>query len=238
MSFNFITPFLIGLFSSVHCLAMCGGLCGVFCRNKPSFSTILIINSGRVITYTLLGMVFAGFIQGLALSLPIVQIGFWMRSILGLVLIFLGLKILFNKSSLPAFFENNFLWKKAKTILHRISALNSWSAHLGKGLIWGLIPCGLLYGVLIAAATTQNIFNGGFFMFAFGVGTLPSMLVAAGLINSGQNYLQNKSLRFGAGLFIIIIGLWSVLSPWFSHALIPNNSVFTPILAFLDSCIP
>jgi hypothetical protein len=235
---SFITPFLIGLFSSVHCLTMCGGLCGVFCRNNPSFSTLLIINSGRIITYTILGMIFAGFIQGLTLSLPVAQFGFWIRSLLGVVLVFLGLRILLNKSSLHAFFENNFLWQKAKTTLHRISALNSWAAHLSKGLIWGLIPCGLLYGVLIAAATTQNIFNGGVFMFAFGLGTLPSMFFAAGILNSGQSYLQNKSLRFGAGAFIILIGLWSLISPWFSHELLPNNSVFAPILAFLDSCIP
>lgn len=238
MSFSFITPFLIGLFSSVHCLAMCGGLCGVFCRNSPSLSTILIINSGRIITYTLLGMVFAGFIQGLALSLPIAQFGFWIRGFLGLVLVFLGIRVLFNKSSLHAFFENNFLWKKAKTTLHRISALNSWAAHLSKGLIWGLIPCGLLYGVLIAAATTQNTLNGGLFMFAFGVGTLPSMFIAAGIINSSQIYLQNKFLRIGTGVFIILIGLWSIISPWFSHDLLPNNSIFTPIIAFLNSCIP
>ena len=238
MTFSFITPFLIGLFSSVHCLAMCGGLCGVFCRNNPSFSTILLINFGRIITYTLLGVVFAGFIQGMALSLPIAQFGFWVRSLLGLVLIFLGLRILLNKSSLHTFFENNFFWQKAKTSLHRISALNSCSAHLAKGLIWGLIPCGLLYGVLIAAATTQNVLNGGVFMFAFGIGTLPSMFMASGILNSSQNYLQNKFVRLGAGVFIILIGFWSVVSPWFSHELIPNNSVFTPILAFLDSCIP
>lgn len=238
MSFSFISPFLIGLFSSVHCLAMCGGLCGVFCRNNPSFSTLLLINTGRIITYTLLGMIFAAFIQGLALSIPVAQFGFWVRSILGLVLVFLGLKILFNKSNLPVIFENNYLWNKAKIKLHQISALNSWGAHLSKGLIWGLIPCGLLYGVLIAAATSQNVLNGGLFMLAFGVGTLPSMFFAAGIIRSGQNYLQNKSLRLGAGIFIILIGLWSLISPWFSHDLIPNSSVFTPILGFLDSCIP
>lgn len=238
MSFSFITPFLIGLFSSVHCLAMCGGLCGVFCRNNPSFSTVLIINSGRIVTYTLLGMVFAGLIQGLALSLPIAQFGFWVRSFLGVVLIFLGFRILLNKGNLHSFFENNFLWRKAQTTLRHITALNSWGAHFSKGLIWGLIPCGLLYGVLIAAATTHDVWSGGVFMFAFGVGTLPSLFVAAGLINSGRNYLQSKSMRFGAGAFIILIGLWSLISPWYSQQLIPNNSLFTSIVAFLDSCIP
>jgi sulfite exporter TauE/SafE len=235
---NLLTPFLIGLFSSVHCLAMCGGLCGVFCRNNPSSKTIVVINFGRIITYTLLGALFAGIIQGLAIKLPIAQIGFWIRSLLGLILVFLGLRILRNKSNLHSFFENNFLWQKAKKQLHKITKLNSILANLSKGLIWGLIPCGLLYGVLLAAATTHNVFQGGLFMLAFGLGTLPSMFVAAGLINTFEKKLQSKSLRYSAGIFIIIIGFWSLLSPWFSHEFIPNHPVFTSVVAFLDSCIP
>jgi len=235
---NLLTPFLIGLFSSVHCLAMCGGLCGLFCRNKPSLITIFLINFGRIISYTFLGLLFAGFIQGLALSLPLATIGFWIRSILGLILIFLGLRIMLNKASLPSFFENNYLWNKAKAKLHRLNSKHSYFANLSKGLLWGMIPCGLLYGVLLAAATTNNMLHGGLFMLAFGIGTLPSMFIAAGLITSWQNKLQNKPFRYSAGIFILIIGIWSLISPWFSHQLIPDSSVFTPILAFLDSCIP
>ena len=235
---NLLTPFLIGLFSSVHCLAMCGGLCGLFCRNKPSISTIILINFGRIISYTILGIVFAGIVQGLVLSLPITTIGFWIRSVLGLILIFLGMRIVLNKASLHSFFENNFLWNKAKAKLHKLNNKASKIAHLVKGMLWGMIPCGLLYGVLIAAATTNNFWHGGLFMFAFGLGTLPSMFVAASLMTTSQKYLQNKTIRYAAGIFIIIIGLWSIISPWFANQLIPEASVFTPILAFLDSCVP
>lgn len=235
---SYISPFLIGLFSSVHCLAMCGGLCGIFCKNSPSLTTVFLINFGRIITYTILGLIFAGIVQGLALSLPVAEIGFWIRSILGIILIFLGVRILFNKSSLHSFFSSNVIWDKVKKRLHAINNINSTFAHLSKGILWGLIPCGLVYGVLIAAATTHNMLQGGMFMFAFGLGTLPSMFVAAGLINNSQKYLQQKSLRYSAGVFIIIIGLWSMISPWFSHELIPTHPVFTPIIAFLDSCVP
>jgi len=190
------------------------------------------------LTYTILGLLFAGIIQGLALKIPVAEIGFWLRSALGLILIFLGIRIIINKNSLHSFVENNFLWQKAKARLHKITKKNSGFANISKGMLWGLIPCGLLYGVLIAAATTQNIWQGGLFMFAFGVGTLPSMLIVAGIIKTWRQYMQSKSLRYGAGLVIVIIGLWSLFSPWFSHKLIPNNSVFTPIIAFLDSCVP
>ncbi len=235
---NPLTPFLIGLFSSVHCLAMCGGMCGLFCRNSPSNKSILVINLGRITTYLLLGMVFAGIVQGLALRVPIAQIGFWMRSFLGVVLIFLGMRIILNKNSLHTFFENNFLWKKAKRKLVILNANYSLFSDYIKGLLWGLIPCGLLYSILIAAAATQNVLHSGLFMFAFGLGTLPSMFVAAGLLKTWQQHLQSKTLRFSAGMFIMTIGLWSFVSPWFSHELIPNSTVFTSIVAFLDSCVP
>jgi sulfite exporter TauE/SafE len=235
---NLLAPFLIGLFSSVHCLAMCGGLCGLFCGTKTSWQSIILINLGRIITYTLLGVIFAGIVHGLALSIPVAEIGFWIRSFLGLILIFLGLRIILNKGSLHSYFSNNFLWQKAQTTLHELTKKHSALAHIAKGMLWGFIPCGLLYGVLIAAATSKDVFHGGAFMFAFGLGTLPSMLVAAGIMKSWQQRLQAKTLRYSAGLFIIIIGVWSLASPWFSHQLIPNHPVFTSIAAFLDSCVP
>ena len=235
---SLLTPFLIGLFSSVHCLAMCGGLCGFFVQNKPSIQSILLINLGRILTYIILGLIVAGFVQGLILKIPIAIIGFWIRSILGLVLILLGLRIILNKASLHSSFSNNYIWQKAKSKLNTVNKRNSIMAQISKGLLWGLIPCGLLYGVLIGAASTQNVLHGGLFMLAFGAGTLPSMLVATGLMKNFKNKLQSKGIRFGAGLFIIIIGIWSLISPWFSHELIPNNPVFTSIVAFLDSCVP
>ena len=235
---NLITPFLIGFFSSIHCLVMCGGICGLFCKNTPNISGILLINLGRIITYTILGIIFAGIIQGLALRIPVAEFGIVIRTILGIVLVFLGIRILLNKSSLHSYFNNNYLWNKVKPTLHRFASTNSVFSNLTKGFLWGLIPCGLLYAVLLAAATTNNYYQGGLFMLAFGIGTLPSMLIAAGMFKSMRKLLNTKFLRFSAGIFIIIIGLWSLISPWFSDELILKHPVFTPIIAFLDKCIP
>lgn len=235
---DLLTPFLIGLFSSVHCLAMCGGLCGVFCRNNPTMGSVLLINFGRILTYTILGVITAGLIQGLLLRIPLAQFGFWIRTFLGLVLIFLGIRIILNKSTLHFFFDNNVIWKKAKFKLHKLAAENGFLIQILKGMLWGLIPCGLVYGVLIAAASTGEAWKGGAFMLAFGLGTIPSMLVAGGLISNWQSKLQNSYFRLGAGGFVIIIGLWSMVSPWISNSFFPDSPVFTSIVAFLDSCSP
>jgi len=217
---------------------MCGGLCGLFAKNNPNFQSILLINLGRILTYTILGLILAGLVQGFVLNIPLAAFGFWVRSLLGLILMLLGISIVFNKNTLHPFFSNNYLWKKANPRLHSLNNRDTWISNISKGLIWGLIPCGLLYGVLIAAAATQNALNGGFFMLAFGIGTLPSMMITIGVIKKFKNKLQSKSLRYGAGLFVFIIGFWTILSPWISHEFIPKHPVFTSIVAFLDSCIP
>ncbi len=233
-----LAPFLIGLFSSVHCLAMCGGLCGVFCGRRSRWQDVALVNMGRIITYTVLGAVFAGLIQGLALRLPVAQWGFWLRTALGLTLIFMGLALLFRSRGWSMPLAESPLWRRLQKPSQRQLQKNSPYANVLKGLIWGLIPCGLLYGVLVAAATTGHWLKGAGFMFFFGLGTLPSMFVAAGLLHRWREVLTGPAWRAGAGIFIALIGLWTLAAPWVAGNLFPQQAVFTPIAAFLESCVP
>ncbi len=233
-----LTPFLIGLFSSVHCLAMCGGLCGVFCGKRTTVTDVILVNAGRILTYTALGLIFAGLVQGLALRLPLAQWGFWLRTALGVALVLMGLALIFRARGWAMPLQNSLLWQKLQKPLATQLQKNNAQAQLLKGLIWGLIPCGLLYGVLIAAATTGHWLKGGQFMFFFGLGTLPSMLLAAGLLHRWREVLTGSRWRAGAGAFIVVIGLWTALSPWVASRLFPDQAVFTPIAAFLNSCVP
>jgi len=235
---SWLTPFLIGLFSSVHCLAMCGGLCGLFCGQRSQVRDVVLVNLGRVMTYTLLGTLFAGLVQGLALRLPLAQWGFWLRSALGLTLVLMGIALMFRARGWSMPLTASPLWQRLQKPLRQQLQKNSPWANLLKGLIWGLIPCGLLYGVLVAAATTGHWLKGGQFMFFFGLGTLPSMFLAAGLLHRWRDVLTGARWRAGAGAFIVLIGLWTSLSPWVASRFFPNQAVFTPIAAFLDSCVP
>lgn len=234
---QFTTPFLIGLFSGFHCVAMCGGLCALICRKQTS-KIVLITNIGRIITYVFLGVIFAGIIQGASLQFNLATIGLVLRTIMGISLILLGLsiitqsKLLKTPISLP-------LWKPASNTLHKLKNKNSSSAFLFKGMLWGFIPCGLLYGLLLVAATTGNAINGGLFMLFFGLGTLLPLLISQELFKHFQQLIGLKIIRTSTAIFIIIIGLWILISPWFAHTLIPqNNPFFTSLAAVLDACIP
>lgn len=234
-----ITPFLIGLFSGFHCIAMCGGLCAVICQNQ-SRKIILITNIGRVITYVFLGCVFAGIIQGASMKINLTVVGVVLRALMGISLILLGVsiitqtktKVLNNSFNLP-------LWKQASTRLKALKNKQSPGAFLIKGMLWGFIPCGLLYGLLLVAATTQNALNGGLFMLFFGMGTILPLLISQELFKNLKQIIGLKFIRTSASAFVIIIGFWIVVSPWFAHHLIPqNNPFFTSIAAVLDACIP
>jgi sulfite exporter TauE/SafE len=236
---QFLTPFLIGLFSGFHCVAMCGGMCALICQ-KQSSKVILITNIGRVITYVFLGCIFAGIIQGASLQLDLAFIGIVLRTLMGISLIFLGLSIFIQaKSKLLKIQIGLPLWKQASSQLNKLKNNNSSSAFLFKGMLWGFIPCGLLYSLLLVAATTQNITSGGLFMLFFGMGTILPLLISQELFKQLQQFISLKIIRTSTSSFIIIMGIWILLSPWYAQSLIPqDNPFFASIAAVLNACIP
>jgi len=235
---SFLTPLLIGFFSGFHCIAMCGGLCAALCH-KQNNKQVLITNLGRVVTYTLLGTVFAGLVQGASLSIPMVAWGFWLRMIMGVMLVLTAVALFFKNHSLLTIQKPLPGWSRVSARLKQLQSRHNSSASFIKGMLWGLIPCGLLYGMLIIAATTANALSGMKFMLFFGLGTILPLLASQWAI---RKIMQRGSMAFWrrfAAAFILIVGLWVLLAPWLSHSLIPtDNPFFYQLSAILDMCIP
>ncbi len=234
-----ITPLLIGFFSGFHCIAMCGGLCSVLCHKQNTRQT-LITNLGRVSTYTILGVLFAGLVQGFSLQL---ELGFWglfLRSVMGVMLLLTGLVILLKGRTKWLVIQKPLpFWPQVSQKLQRIQASHSLIAVYGKGLLWGLIPCGLLYGMLIIAATTADVLRGASFMLFFGLGTVLPLLFSQVAIKKLLNSNYGTLLRSVSGVFIFVLGIWILASPWFAHGLIPEDNVFfTELAAVLAMCAP
>lgn len=77
---------------------------------------------------------------------------------------------------------------------------------MAKGMLWGLIPCGLLYGALMAAVATQVLINGGLFMYALSLVTLPSIFVASGLMHKIQHTLTCQKLKNRSWSWLMAFG--------------------------------
>lgn len=170
------TAFLLGLFGSLHCLGMCGPLAlALPAARRQGFDFVigrLLYNGGRVLTYGALGILFGLIGQTLVLA--------GLQQVLSILagLFILGYLLLRNR---PVFAVKGTGWIAAgvgrlKTSLGGLLKQRSKRALFGIGLLNGLLPCGLVYVALAAAAATGSAAGGLQYMLWFGLGTAPLML--------------------------------------------------------------
>lgn len=190
--------FLLGLLGSLHCAVMCGPLMLSLPLPKQNYFAsalqLLLYQFGRILVYTLLGML-VGLI-GNSISLMVSQQT--LSLIVGSLMVLFTV-LYFSKRYLNLF--NAFQYKLISPIsalMGKIYGLPFWGFFAG--MLNGLIPCGMVYLALATALNTASVKDAASFMFLFGLGTTPLML----LISLGGIYLK-KYIRFNPNKLI----------PWF-----------------------
>jgi sulfite exporter TauE/SafE len=102
------------------------------------------------------------------------------------------------------------VWRRLAPLSGRIGQPDrTWKTFV-LGMIWGWLPCGLVYAALIGAAATGNAALGAGFMACFGLGTLPALLAASGFGAQLGAFLALRSARRAAGVLLLIFGFWSI----------------------------
>ncbi len=218
----------LGFFGSFgHCVGMCGPLTASFSLSTKSpissnkwhqFQFHTLLNFGRLCSYTLTGsgigalgsvLVASGHLAGIDSDLRR-----WLAIITGLMLIWFGLAKVQPQllPNLPIFhpFKKSNLHNRLSAVMVNLSMENKWWTPALLGLVWGLMPCGFLYAAQIKAAETSNIWLGGASMFAFGLGTLPSML-GVGMLTSFLSADKRSQLFQMAGWVSIFVGIMVVM---------------------------
>jgi len=178
----FLAGMLIGLAGSLHCVGMCGPLVMLLPKSSKAALTSVVYHLGRVTVYVLLGLFFGSIIQWL--DLRKFEQGFSL--VLGGLFIVLWLKSLFSKNAGGGFisdFVNRYFGKVIKGDL-----LGGWFLA---GMLNGLLPCGLVYGALLASLGSGNAIGAVYFMLGFGLATVPAMV----LVYLTKNIISNK-IRF------------------------------------------
>ncbi|MEJ2273629.1 MAG: sulfite exporter TauE/SafE family protein [Woeseiaceae bacterium] len=208
--------FITGLLGSAHCFGMCGGISGLFAVHasvgalRHQLPKAVAYNLGRILTYAILGVAVALLGKSLVASIP--KLAAPVRFASGTLIILVGLQLAFGWRILaPVERAGASLWKKVAPAAQGLVPVESVAQALGLGLLWGCLPCGLVYSVLLLAATTAEPASGGLVMIAFGLGTMPAM-VATGLSASRLARFMGGQ-RFGAGLLIILIGIATIAMP-------------------------
>ena len=207
-----------GVGGSAHCVGMCGGLSGLYAARQAARSLqrdagfALLYNVGRLASYAMLGAL-AGSIGHTFVTLsPAAVAG--LRIAAGALIVLVGLQIAFDLRPLR-FLESAGarLWASIAPVAGRLLPVTTLPRAAGLGLLWGLLPCGLVYSALLLSMTAGNAGRGALVMAAFGLGTLPTLLTT-GIAGARLGHLlQRRGLRTGLGVFVVAIGLATLWLP-------------------------
>jgi len=223
--------FFTGLFGSAHCFGMCAGISGLISVNlevislRSQLPLALAYNIGRVCSYAVLGGAVGALGGGVIRAVP--DIAAPVRLASGLLIVLVGLQLAFNWRVLaPLETAGSLLWRRIAPSARGLLPVRTTRQAVGLGLIWGWLPCGLVYSVLLVAATTANPVTGIVAMVAFGLGTLPAM-IATGLSASRLARFMNRN-RLGAGLLIVLLGVATILMPLATLTRVNGHSTHGP----------
>lgn len=216
----FLAAFSMGLFGSPHCLGMCGGIVTAFGLSMQHVSDskknglILTYHLGRLISYALLGLIAS--VVGVAIFQSIMS-NSAPRIVLGAVLVLIGLAML----GLPLFnqlekFGMRF-WQSLAPLRKKVFPIDSFGKALFAGLLWGFLPCGLVYGALMMAIAGNNIATGAALMFVFGLGTMPMLIATQKTVGMLQSSIKHFRLRQINGVIMMLSGLAVIFIPMMMH---------------------
>jgi len=221
------SAFLLGFFSTLHCIGMCGGIIGALSLSLPIeirnnkarlFTFVLSYNIGRLTSYSIAGLIAgavgtsvlqsAGFDQAHSV---LKFIGVAMMVAIGLYLTgWLPQIASVEKMGIP-------LWKRLEPIGRKLVPVVSIPRALAYGLIWGWLPCGLVYFVLIWALTAGDAIHGALTMLAFGLGTLPTLIAAGFMTSWVTRFARSTRARQVVGLLIMLMAIGSLFIPMAHH---------------------
>ena len=213
-----ISAFVVGLLGGVHCVGMCGGIVGALSLGMPGsggarWPIQLGYNLGRIASYTLAGALAGGlgvFFSGL---LPVQQAQQVLLAFAGVFMILLGLYLAgWWNLLLRVEQAGGWLWKRIEPLGRGLLPVRHARHALMLGLLWGWLPCGLVYSVLVWSVSAGGVLEGGALMLAFGLGTLPNLLLMGAAAGQLQRLVRKTWVRQLAGGLIAAFGVWQLLS--------------------------
>jgi sulfite exporter TauE/SafE len=214
---SYFVALIMGLFSALHCLTMCGSIIGSLTlslrreirENKSLLIPfVLSYNLGRISSYAI-GGYFAGLLHNvLMLPLGEGQGHRILQVISALIMTGAGLHI---AGWFPRFAyierAGALIWHRIEPYGRKLIPVETLFHAFVFGMIWGWLPCGLVYAALTLAATAGNEIRSTFTMLAFGIGTLPAV-IGVGIMTSLMVRLSNlRKFRQFAGICLIAVGL-------------------------------
>ena len=207
---GFLALFLVGLLGGTHCVGMCGGIVSAMSMGgQAGWGLHLAYNAGRILSYAVAGAV-AGALGAASLGLEgQVPVRMVLYFIANLMLVALGLYLI-GLSGALAFTERagQALWRRVQPLTRRFLPVRGVGQAFPLGVLWGWLPCGLVYSALASALTAGSAGRGAAMMLAFGLGTLPNLLLAGLLLARLNGIVKRPVVRTVSGLLVLGFGIY------------------------------
>jgi sulfite exporter TauE/SafE len=213
-----ISAFVVGILGGVHCVGMCGGIVGALSLGMPGagatrWTIQLAYNLGRIASYTLAGALAGGlgyFFSGL---LPVQQAQQVLLLVAGVFMILLGLYLAgWWNLLLRVEQAGGWLWKRIEPLGRGLLPVRNARHAVLLGALWGWLPCGLVYSVLIWSVSAGGVWQGASLMLSFGLGTLPNLLAMGVAAATLQRFVRHPGVRQLAGALIIVFGVVQIVT--------------------------
>jgi len=217
--------FLLGLAASAHCLVMCGGITAALGmatakdahgRTRPAL--LLSYQLGRIFSYALAGLLLAGILGGLVALLDIEAVRRTLRAMSALALL-LGALVAFGRVRDPGSGIGRRLWPRLAPLGRRLLPVTSLPRGFAFGMVWGWMPCGFVYSVLLIATLQLDAASGALTMAAFGLGTAPALFIASLGAQRLHGLASRPAARRLAGAVLLASALLTFAGPWIEHSM-------------------
>lgn len=212
LEFSLVSVLLVGLLGGVHCAGMCGGIVTALSfatpNHKPSLAMLLGYNLGRILSYALAGAI-AGAVGASSLLLnDFMPVSRGLYAAASVMMILLGLYLAgLSRAVLVLERVGGHVWQQLQPLMKRLLPVRNAPQAVLVGMVWGWLPCGLVYSVLISALATGSVAHGALLMAVFGMGTLPSLLAMGMLAKHLQAFTRRPAVRLMAGLLVATFGV-------------------------------
>lgn len=223
--FTLISAFLVGFVGSTHCLGMCGGIVGALslgARRDPAAPArsllpyLIAYNVGRITTYASIGAVF-GFLGAQAFrAVPSPAAQLVARLISGGFMVALGFYLTGWWSGLGVLERVGArLWRRIEPWGRRLLPVTHPAKAFLAGLVWGWLPCGLVYAAAAWSLSSGSGARGAALMAAFGLGTVPMLFVLGAAARWFGATVRLPVVRRAAGIVVLLFGAYTL---WASGA--------------------
>ncbi len=218
-----VSAFLVGLLGSAHCLGMCGGIVGALTlglkediRRSPVrlYPYLIAYNAGRIATYAIAGAA-VGYLSAQILRVaPPAEARLIAKLVTGGFMLLLGFYLAGWWPALTALEKlGGKLWVRIEPFGRKLLPVHHPAQALGLGLLWGWLPCGMVYAALAWALAAGNATDGALLMTAFGLGTLPMLFAIGTAARWLGQFVQRPWVRRGTGMLVILFGLYTLFAP-------------------------